>query len=63
MVKVRMLTSVASARYAFRSGEEVNASPQEAAAWIADGVAELVTETRIETPERGQRSERRRKPD
>lgn len=52
MPTVRMLTSLADERHAFDEGETVQATPQEAEAWIRDGVAELVREDRAETPER-----------
>lgn len=61
MPLVRMLTGAAGANFEWRPGDEVQMSPEEAQKW-ADGIrGELVTEERVQTPERGQqRSELRR---
>lgn len=55
MPTVRMLTSLATHRHAWREGELVQASPREAEEWVPAGIAELVREERAETPERPER--------
>ncbi|MCW2767535.1 MAG: hypothetical protein JWO11_3494 [Nocardioides sp.] len=62
MPRVRMKDSIANRNYSFYRGELVDVSPEEAQVWIAADMAELVTEERILTPERDQRSEVRRGP-
>lgn len=61
MPLVRMLTSWATRRHAFHEGERVQASPEEAQAWLADGIAELVADEPATIPEeRVRRPETRR---
>jgi hypothetical protein len=63
MPRVRMLTSLANPRMSWETGEEVNASPEEAQAWVQAGIAELVTAEAVLTPERrGRPPEVRRGP-
>lgn len=52
MPTVRMLTSLATRRHAWREGELVQATPAEAEEWIPAGIAELVREDRAENPEK-----------
>jgi hypothetical protein len=47
-----MLTSLADHRHSFEFNEEVDASVDEAKAWVAAGVAEYVTSEPVDTPER-----------
>lgn len=52
MPRVRMLTSIANPRNSWETGEEVQLSPEQAQAWVRDGVAEYVTREDVLTPER-----------
>lgn len=52
MPRVRMLTSLADHRHSFEFNEEIDASVDEAKAWVAAGVAEYVTSEPVDTPER-----------
>jgi len=51
-MKVRFTTSVAGKYFAYRYGEEVEGPHEMLAPFLASGSAELVTEERVETPER-----------
>lgn len=48
MPTVRLLSGL-------KAGEQVEASPDVAHAWVTSGKAELVTSERVETPERSAR--------
>lgn len=65
MPLVRMLTSWASQRHAFHDGEHVQASAEEAQAWLDGGIAELVRDVPPDTPEgraaRPETTDRRRR--
>lgn len=62
MPRVRMLTSLANPRMSWETGEEVNASFEEAQAWVQAGIAELVTAESVLTPERRMQALERRRP-
>lgn len=62
MPSVRMLTNVAGPNHEWRVGDVVQMTPELAQIW-ADGIrGELVTERRVDTPERAQPAPERRGP-
>ena len=63
MPRVRMLDSVAGLRFSYDYGQEVDMTAAEAKSWVDSGVAEYVTDEKVETPERRQKPvETRRAP-
>lgn len=62
MPRVRMNTSVADARHSWDYEGEYEVSPSQAQAWVAAGIAELVTSEGFETPEQRNRGIERRGP-
>jgi hypothetical protein len=56
-----MLTAIANRNFSVADGEELDVAGETASAWVAGGVAVLVTEDRALTPERSMTSEVRRR--
>lgn len=59
-MKIKMLTSIASADWSYATGEEVDLDEQTALAWVENGFAELIEkeqqeQNEQEKPKRGGR--------
>jgi hypothetical protein len=61
MPLVRLRSAIAGRNFSYPDGAEVDVPGETASAWLAAGIAVLVTEDRASTPERGAVSEVRRR--